>query len=110
MKWQAADETAPEATVENLDPAQPNREELISHKQWLIDQRDFYSGLAHQLADERDEREAKDRVGYSTVAKLGEVALKFERASMEIILKQGDEEFAAWLVEEKRRLLNRGSH
>lgn len=94
------------AEAANERPSTSARDEL---RAWYLSERDFYASLAHQLADERDEREAKDRIGYSTIAKLGDVAIKYARAAAELIGKQGDEDFAAWLVEEKRRLLNRGA-
>jgi uncharacterized Zn finger protein (UPF0148 family) len=71
--------------------------------------RDEILTVARSYADERDENDSKDRIGWSTVAKLYDCALKWHRAAMEERLKRDDENFAAWIMEEKRRLLNRGA-
>lgn len=71
--------------------------------------RDEILEIARSYKDQREENESKDRVGFSTVAKLYDCALKWHRAAMEERIKRGDEDFAAWIVEEKRRLLNRGA-
>lgn len=71
--------------------------------------RDEILVVARQLQEQRDDREAIDRVGYSTVAKLYDTALKWHRAATDERARRGDREFATWLVEEKRRLLDRGA-
>jgi aspartyl/asparaginyl beta-hydroxylase (cupin superfamily) len=71
--------------------------------------RDEILELARGYKDQREENESKDRIGFSTVAKLYDCALKWHRAAVEERTKQGDKDFAAWLVEEKRRLLDRGA-
>lgn len=71
--------------------------------------RDEILELARSYKEQREENESKDRIGFSTVAKLYDCALKWHRAATEERVKRGDEDFAAWLVEEKRRLLNRGA-
>ena len=71
--------------------------------------RDEILDIARSYKDQRDENESKDRIGFSTVAKLYDCALKWHRAAMEERIKRGDEDFASWIVEEKRRLLNRGA-
>lgn len=71
--------------------------------------RDEILAVARSYSDERDDNESKDRIGWSTVAKLYDCALKWHRAAMEERMKREDKDFAAWLVEEKRRLLDRGA-
>lgn len=71
--------------------------------------RDEILAIARSYSDERDDNESKDRVGWSTVAKLYDTALKWHRAATDERQKRGDKEFAEWLVEEKRRLLGRGA-
>ena len=71
--------------------------------------RDEILAVARSYKDDRDDNESKDRIGWSTVAKLYDCALKWHRAAMEERMKREDKDFAAWLVEEKRRLLDRGA-
>lgn len=58
---------------------------------------------------DKNESDTTDGAGLSTIAKLYDCALKWHRAAMEERMKRGDKDFAAWLVEEKRRLLDRGA-
>lgn len=75
---------------------------------WCRAQRDALIALAVEMTVGRDEREAVDRVGYSTVAKIYEVALKFHRAAMDERVRRDDKEHARWLVEQARILKGLG--
>ncbi len=87
----------------------PDRTAADADQSLCRDVRDEILDIARSYKDQRDESESKDRIGFSTVAKLYDCALKWHRAAMEERVKRGDEDFAAWIVEEKRRLLNRGA-
>lgn len=71
--------------------------------------RDEILTLARGFQDQREENESKDRVGFSTVAKLYDTALKWHRAATGERGTRDDQDFAAWLVEEKRRMSGGGS-
>ncbi len=110
VKWQAADEADTSAPVVIADHERPNREQADADQQLCRAVRDEILEIARGYKDQREENKSKDRIGFSTVAKLFDCALKWHRAAMEERVKKGDEDFAAWIVEEKRRLLNRGAH
>ncbi len=56
------------------------------------------------MADERDERGAIDRAGYSTVAKLYDTALKYHRAATEERRARNDKEHELFLIDQHRRM------
>ena len=89
--------------------ARPDRTAAEADMLLCPEVRDEILEIARSYKDQREENESKDRIGFSTVAKLFDCALKWHRAAMEERIKKGDEDFASWIVEEKRRLLNRGS-
>jgi aspartyl/asparaginyl beta-hydroxylase (cupin superfamily) len=110
VKWQPAEESDAAYNVETAPPEQPSRAQADEDQILCRSIRDEILEIARSYKDQRQENESKDRIGFSTVAKLYDCALKWHRAAMEERMKRGDEEFATWLVEEKRRLLNRGAH
>lgn len=75
---------------------------------WCRRQRDKLIAIADEMADGREEREAIDRVGYSTLAKIYDTALKYHRAAMEERVRRGDKEHDRWLVEQNRILRGAG--
>jgi hypothetical protein len=85
------------------DPA-PDDPQAREDEAWCRRQRDAVITMAEEMIGGREQREAIDRVGYSTVAKLYETALKFHRSAVEERHKRGDKEFEIWLVEQHRRL------
>lgn len=87
----------------------PSEEIASADEQLCRSIRDEILELARSYKEQREENESKDRIGFSTVAKLYDCALKWHRAATEERSKRGDRDFAAWLVEERRRLLNRGA-
>lgn len=90
-------------------PERPSEHEATADEQLCRTIRDEILELARSYKEQREENDSKDRIGFSTVAKLYDCALKWHRAATEERTKRGDKDFAAWLVEEKRRLLNRGA-
>lgn len=97
------------ATGGPVESARPSESEAVADESLCRAVRDEILELARGYKDQREESESKDRIGFSTVAKLYDCALKWHRAAMEERTKRGDKDFAAWLVEEKRRLLDRGA-
>jgi hypothetical protein len=95
------------ASHAELDVDAPSDPQVAIDEAWCRAQRDAVVELAKQMADERDERGAIDRAGYSTVAKLYDTALKFHRAAVEERHRRGDKEHDIWLVNEHRRLKER---
>lgn len=93
-----------DAAVERTTDAQADADERLCREV-----RDEVLRIARDMVNGREEREAVDRVGYSTAAKLFDTALKWHRCAMEERKARGDREFAEWLVAEKRRLLGRGA-
>jgi hypothetical protein len=87
----------------------PDRVQADADQRLCREVRDEILVIARSYKEQREDNESQDRIGFSTVAKLYDCALKWHRAAMEERIKRGDEDFAAWIVEEKRRLLNRGS-
>lgn len=76
----------------NLDEAlcRTVRDEILTH--------------ARSFSEQREENESKDRVGWSTVAKLYDTALKWHNAASSERMKRGDKEHAEWLLSEMKRL------
>lgn len=94
-------------TVVESNDAAPDDPQAHADEAWCREQRDRLVDLAIRMAEQRDEREAIDRVGYSTVAKLYDTALKFHRAAVEECHRRGDRQHEIWLVEQHRRLKER---
>jgi hypothetical protein len=90
------------------DHADPPDAEATSHDSWLLERRDEVIALAKQMAEERDERGAIDRAGYSTVFKGYETALKYERTYLERKDKRDEKSHDEWLVEQNRMLRGAG--
>lgn len=90
--------------VEAADTPAPEDPQVIADEHWCREQRDRLVDLAVEMADARDERGAIDRVGYSTVAKLYDSALKFHRAAVEERHRKNDREHEIWLVDQHRKL------
>lgn len=86
----------------------PVSQAAATDEQWCRAQRDALIEIAEEMTTGREEREAVDRVGYSTVAKIYEVALKFHRCAMEERVRRDDKEHAKWLVEQARILKGMG--
>jgi hypothetical protein len=87
----------------------PSRVAADEDEQLARTVRDEILELARQYKDQRDENESKDRIGFSTVAKLYDTALKWHNAATRERSTRDDKAFAEWLVEEKRRLIGRGA-
>jgi hypothetical protein len=86
------------AAPQTLDPA------ALGDEQWCREQRDALIALAEDLTKVRDDKGAKDRVGYSTVAKLYDTALKFHRAAADERRRRGEHDHERWLVKQCREL------
>lgn len=76
----------------------------LADEEWCRAQRDALIKLAGDFASERADREAKDRIGYSTVAKLYDTALKFHRAAADERRRRGEHDHERWLVKQCREL------
>lgn len=90
--------------VDSVDADAPEDPQVAADESWCRTQRDSLIALAVEMAEARDERGAIDRVGYSTVAKLYDSALKFHRAAVEERHRKNDREHEIWLVEQHRKL------
>lgn len=92
------------AASEESDAAAPEDPQARSDESWCRSQRDKLIELANGLAEERDEHGMISRVGYSTVAKLYDSALKFHRAAVEERHRESDKAHEIWLVDQHRKM------
>lgn len=90
--------------IEQHDDPPPVDIVAAKDEQWCRSCRDDLISLARLMTEQREEREAIDRVGFSTAAKLYDTALKFHRAAVEVRNRDSDWEREQWLVEQHRRL------
>jgi len=87
-----------------LDDAQPVDAVALADEAWCRTERDYLTKLAHELEEERDEHGLRSRMGFSTVAKVMDTALKYHRAAVEDRVRRGDIEHDRYLAAEVRRL------
>lgn len=82
----------------------PDDPQVKIDESWCRAKRDELVQLARDLAEERDEHGMVSRVGFSTVAKLYDTALKYHRAAVEERHRKNDKEHEVWLVRQHRKM------
>lgn len=99
--------TDPGAATET-EIAESNDQGALEDEQWFRDKADQLWGFVEKMCGSASDEKKKNRVEYSTIAKVADTACKFMRAAVEERRRRDEHRHDRWLVKQCRELARRG--